>query len=95
MRITTHQLRSAAVALLRHLDETGQSEFEINEDYYWFVPEQSVYQPYQEPKDLTLGQLSHDWNEVQALASGQREPLGHVLVWLASLLRRVGEKAIG
>lgn len=95
MRITTKELHAATSALLQHLEEIGQKEFEIDEDYYWFVPESEVYAPYQTPKDLTLGQLSHDVKEIVALAHGQREPLGYVLVWLAAVMRRVGEKSAG
>ena len=95
MRITTEELRAATLALLQHLDEIGQNEFEIDEDYYWFVPQDEAYSPYQTPKDLTLGQLSHDVKEVLALAQGRREPLGYVMVWLAAVMRRVGEKAVG
>jgi hypothetical protein len=95
MRVTTAELRVATLALLRHLDETGQAEFEIEEDYYWFVPQEEAYTPYQSPKDLTLGQLSHDWEEVQALAQGRKEPLGYVMVWLSAVIRRVGERAVG
>ncbi len=95
MRITTEELRVATLALLQHLDEIGQNEFEIDEDYYWVVPQDQVYVPYQTPKDLTLGQLSHDVEEIQALAHGRREPLGYVMVWLAAVMRRVGEKSTG
>ena len=93
MRVTTKELRAAALALLDHLDNTGQTEFEIEEDYYWSVPQETVYAPYESPKELTLGQLSHDWEEVQKLAQGKRAPLGYVLIWLAAVMRRVGEKA--
>ncbi|MBK9262153.1 MAG: hypothetical protein IPM54_20410 [Polyangiaceae bacterium] len=95
MRVTTEELRAAALALLEHLDKTGQKEFEIEEDYYWFVSQEEVYNPYQSPKELTLGQLSHDLEEMQALAHHKREPLGYAMVWLAAVMRRVGEKSVG
>ncbi len=95
MRVTTKELREATLALLKHLDETGQSEFEIDEDYYWSVPQEDLYDPYKTPSDLTLGQLSHDWDEVRSLAQGTRAPLAYLLVWLAAVMRRVGEKGLG
>ena len=95
MKVSTDELRSAALVLLRHLDESGQKEFEIAEDFYWDVPAEKRYSPYDEPKELTIGQLSDDWSEVARMAGGNREPVAYGLVWLAAVLRRVGEKAIG
>jgi hypothetical protein len=95
MRVSTKELREATMLLLKHLDDTGQSEFEIEEDYYWSVPQDEAYVPYKSPGNLTLGQLSHDWEEVRHLVEGRREPLGYVMVWLSALMRRVGEKALG
>ncbi|MBK8219285.1 MAG: hypothetical protein IPK71_36635 [Myxococcales bacterium] len=93
MRVTTKELRTATLALLEHLDTIGQSELEIDDDYYWHVPMEDAYAPDRTPKELTLGQLSHDWDEVTALARGSKEPFGYALVWLAAVLRRVGERS--
>ena len=90
MHVTTKELRDATLALLEHLDDTEQREFEINEDFYWFVPQQDLYDPYKTPADLSLGQLSHDLNEIRCLAHGTKEPLGYALVWLSAVMRRVG-----
>jgi len=95
MKVSTDELRGAALALLRHLDESGQKEFEIDEDFYWDVPADKRYSPYDEPKELTIGQLSDDWSEVALMTHGSRETVAYGLVWLAAVLRRVGEKAIG
>jgi hypothetical protein len=95
MRVTTKELREATLLLLKHLDDTGQTEFEIDEDCYWSVPQDGLYDPYNTPNNLTLGQLSHDWEEVRSLVQGKREPLAYVMVWLAAVMRRVGEKANG
>jgi len=40
---------------------------------------------------MNLGQLSDDWAEMQKIASGEKEPIGYALVWIASLYRYVGE----
>jgi len=94
MRVSTTDLRRAVGLLLQHLEDTGRPEFEINEDYYWFVPEGSRFNPYEKPKELTLGQLTDDWVEVKAIADGTKEPIGYALVWLSQLLLRIGEKAV-
>ncbi len=91
MKITTDELRRATTALLDYLDETGQREFEINEDYYWVIAEEERYAPYAQPKTLLMGQLSDDINEVKRMAAGTGVPVGRALVWLAAVLRRLGE----
>jgi len=95
MKVSTEAMQRAALMLLRHLDESGQKEFEIAEDFYWDVPADKRYDPYSEPTQLTVGQLSDDWTEIERITSGEREPLAYALVWLSSVLRRVGEKAVG
>jgi hypothetical protein len=95
MKVTTRELRQAAQQLLDHLDGLGQDSFEIDEDYYWSVPVDSRYDPANTPSNLTIGQLSDDWNEIRAINDKKREPVGFALVWLAAILRRVGEKAVG
>jgi hypothetical protein len=95
MKVSTDELRRATLALLRHLDESGQKIFDINEDFYWDVPADKRYSPYSEPTGLTLGQLSDEWADVAKMADGSREPVAYGLVWLAAVLRRVGETATG
>jgi hypothetical protein len=95
MKVSTEELRRVAMALLQHLDESGQKEFDIEDDFYWEIPADKRYLPYDRPKELTMGQLSDDWSEVTKIAEGRRPPLAYALVWLAAVLRRVGEKATG
>ena len=95
MRISVDELRKATLLLLDHLATTGQTSFQVDEDFYWHVPESQRYDSYSEPRRLTVGQLSDDWSELQKIADGQRAPTGTALVWLASILRRIGEKSEG
>lgn len=95
MKISTIDLRRATIALLQHLDETEQREFDFDEDFCWDVPADKRYLPYDKPGDLTMGQLSDDWSEVTQILEDRRQPVAYALVWLAAILRRVGEKAIG
>jgi hypothetical protein len=49
---------------------------------------------YEEPSELTVGQLSEDWKELQQISSGQKLPIAYALVWLSSVLRFVGSKIV-
>lgn len=94
MRVTTDELRRAAHALLNHLEESGHSVVEIDDDYYWSVAPEQRYDAYKQPDDLSIGQLSDDWAQVSAVANGEKEAVGYALVWLSSVLRAVGEKTV-
>jgi len=90
-RLTTEQLKRAADLLLSHLESSGVTEVEIAEDFYWDVPAAKRYDQYDEPKEHTVGQLSDDMMEVKRMVDGDAPPVGYGLVWLAAILRRVGE----
>jgi hypothetical protein len=95
MHVPVAELRKACELLLTHLEQSGAGSVELTSDFYWNVPPDQRYQPYEEPASLDLGQLTHDWAEVQAIVRGEKEPLGYALVWLSSILRAVGEKTVG
>jgi hypothetical protein len=92
MSITPAQLREVFEVLIRHLEETGVSEIEIDPDYYWDIPAEELYDPYNTPEGLDLGQLTEDWQKLQDVAAGRMPPVGYGLTWLAAVLRAVGEK---
>jgi hypothetical protein len=41
-----------------------------------------------------MGQLTDDWNEVQRIVRGERDAIGYGLVWLSTILRRLGESTL-
>jgi hypothetical protein len=96
VKIQLSDLRRATDALFDHLERTGRTEIDLTEDFYWSIPEKRLYSMYSPPpeSELTMGQLSDDWNEVAKIASGQRAPIAYALVWLSSLLRFIGSKLV-
>jgi len=95
MKITVAELRVLCDKLFSHLDANGKTSIDIEQDYYWFVPAELRYSPYQEPKTLTLGQLTDDWRELSKIIDDQVDPVNYALVWLSSVLRIIGEKTPG
>ena len=94
MKVKVSELRQVATLLFDHLERTGHTEIDVDEDYYWSVPDDRKYLPYQEPKDLTLGQLSHDLDAMKNINSGESKPIAYALVWLSSLLGLVGARIV-
>jgi len=95
MRLELAKLRAATELLFAHLEERGYDSVEIAHDYYWDVEGPERYDPYIRPNELTLGQLSDDWSEVEKILRKDSEPVGYALVWLSALLRAVGEEVLG
>jgi len=94
MDIDIALLRTATDKLLLRMLEMGISKVELDADYYWHIPSELLYDNYDEPKSFTMGQLSEDLTFVQEVADGTRPPVSYALVWVASLLKFVGEKVV-
>lgn len=95
MVIEVKELYKAIELILSHLEQSGQSQFEINDDYYWAISNDESYNPYITPTRLTLGQLTDDWNEISSILDGKKEPLGYSLVWISAIMKRIGELSVG
>ena len=94
MNVKVTELREIADTLFTYLEETDRGALEIAEDYYWSIDKEEAYDPANDPKDLTIGQLSDDWTELSAIKRGEKPPIGYALVWLSSVLKAVGEKTV-
>jgi len=94
MDISIEELRAAANLLLDYLVREGYQQVSLSHDYYWSVPKEAAFDPYHQPTSLTLGQLTEDMNELRRLLRGDTEPLAYGLVWLAAVLRAVGEEVV-
>jgi hypothetical protein len=93
MTITVADLRRITQVLLAEVASKGLA-VEIDSDFYWDVPSEARYDNYNEPTSLVVGQLTENWDELRRILSGDSEPLPYALVWLAAILRRVGEQLI-
>jgi len=94
MRIEIEILRAAIGKLLDHAEQMRGSSIEVDEDLYWFIPKESMYDPTTDPRQFTLGSLGDDWSEVSAIGKGEKEAFGHALVWASSVLRALGDRTL-
>lgn len=94
MKLNTDELLEITQLLLKYLNDTERTEFEIDDDFYWWIDEDELYNPLEDPGELSLGQLSDDWARLKSIQSGDDPPIGFALVWLSAILRRVGEKTV-
>jgi hypothetical protein len=95
MKLKTSDIEEVCLLLIKHVRESGYEEIEIDSDHYWEIEKEERYNVYEKPKDLSIGQLSEDWNWLQSYLDKKAEPIGYGLVWCGNILRAVGEKVIG
>jgi hypothetical protein len=58
-----------------------------DKDYYWDLFEEELYNPYQKPTELSLGQLSFDWENLLRLKRKDETPVSNDLKLLGAILR--------
>lgn len=67
MRINIDKLQWITSFLLLKLKEEKGNEIELQNDFYWDISEKELYNPYEKPQNISLGQLSDDLHEVNRL----------------------------
>ncbi len=95
MNIELSELKAIFLLEINHLEELGYEKIEIPVDYYWNIPQDVRYDPYKEPHILDLGQLSTIPQGLQKIIRGANDPVAYDLVWLSTILRAIGEQALG
>lgn len=94
MEITLQEIRQAFNVLLSDLERTRGSTLEIEDSYYWSIPQAERYRIDQTPdvELLGVGDLFDDIQETKAIANGNNDPTPQGLVWLSAVLTRIGEQ---
>jgi hypothetical protein len=86
MRINKLELISIIEIVLNHLN--SKEEIDVREEFYWDIPMKEIYQPYEIPKDLTIGQISDDWQELQKLLHhDSRDAVGYDFKRISTILK--------
>lgn len=86
MKVNLEEIEKVVSCLLSKLRESKGNEIELNNDYYWDISEEELYNPYEEPKNITLGQLSDDLEEIQRLNKSD-DAIAYDFKRLASILK--------
>ncbi len=86
MTINLKELEIITTLLIKKLRDNKGNTIEIVNDYYWDIFEEELYNPYKEPENLTLGQLSDDLIEVQKVIEG-KDAVIHDLKRISCILK--------
>ncbi len=67
MKVNIDDLLGFTSGFLLKLKEAKGNDIELQSDYYWDIDSDELYNPYNEPKNISLGQLSDDLKEIMRL----------------------------
>lgn len=93
MKITIKELQQALNSTLESIKERNGENFEIDidEDYYNYIPADSLYKLDEAPTELTIGSLADNIEEVRKISSGENYPTPPDLNKISSILRYIGD----
>ena len=78
--INLAELRQISEILFSHIEEAYGQTVALPVDYYWDIPDAELYAMDAEPTQLSVGQLSEDWEFLSKM--------------LANILRAIGNTHI-
>ena len=61
MIIRTKELQEILQVLLHRIEQNLGTDILIDNDYYWDISQDEIYDVYKKPSELTMGQLEDDW----------------------------------
>lgn len=93
-RIPVNELRQVFELLLSHV-AGDRNELSVQRDYFWSIPSDAVHDVYQQPAELTIGQVSESWDNLTGMLKPDPAVVGYGLVWLAEVLRAIGDEHPG
>ena len=86
MIVNINEIEKITLLLLSKLRESKGNEIELKNDYYWDIDESELYNPYENPKDIGLGQLSFDLDDILRLSKSDDDAIPYDIKRLASIL---------
>lgn len=91
--ISIEDLKNSIDVILDHItNDLGINKIELDQDFYWQIPEDSLHLLDQKPENLTMGSLIDDRDFLQTVLSDKECGLSLMLLHVAPLLRYVALK---
>lgn len=91
MQVDLNLLEKAVVSILREMKLRGVEHILLDADFYWNVPSEFIYDPYNEPNQLDIGQLEDDYETLKH-AHETNKLSGYNLKNVSSIMRYLSEK---
>lgn len=98
MKIEIDDLLHVINIISENIRENFPDGIEIeNEDYYWEIDDNDLYNPYLEENDLdiSMGQISFDWESLLRLKDKNSIPISYDVKRLSVMFRIINKKGYG
>ena len=92
VKLSVEQLEAVWQALVYNLKQKGIKEISINESYYWKINDEDLYNVYDEPKELTIGNLADEWPWLLGMANEPDDAIIYAFGWFSEILRAISIK---
>lgn len=95
MKLEVREIKQVIDAVFDHiLDDLKIETLTINGevDFYWEVPNDTLFDAKNDPPELSIGRLSDDWDFLRRILDNPTEASSLMLTHAAPLLRYLGEK---
>lgn len=77
LQMSFAELRRLLDVLLHHVEATTASDTVcVDRDYFWSVPTDELYDNYDKPTSLTIGQVSESWQHLRDLLADDEYAMG-------------------
>jgi hypothetical protein len=93
LRVRVTELRTWFDILLEHVVDSAGEEIHPSHDYFRALTKEDRRNVYEEPTSTTIGQISECLDNLRGLVSSG-EPISYGFVWLAEVLRTIGEDIV-
>jgi hypothetical protein len=87
--VSVDQIRLTLLALLDHVQATYGDTIELESDYFWSVPDNAKFDVYNQPAELTVGQVSEVYEQLVRLAQPGQDLATYQLRWFAPLFEAI------
>jgi hypothetical protein len=87
MKLNIDEFKKIITLLLSNLRDSKGNEIELKSDYYWDISNKQLYNPYNEPNEMSLGQLTDDLNEIYRLSKSNEDAIPYDLKRVAEVLK--------
>jgi len=71
MDIELKELRQVISDLLNNLEYKRGSKIILDNDFYWCIDQEQLFDTYETPKKFSIGQLSDDWTTLKSSAKSK------------------------
>lgn len=92
--INLEKLQIVVNQLFDHIIKTrhvNSIKLASNQNYYWQIEPEKLYDISVKPSEFTVGSLADDWDFVSSLLDKNSDPVAYQLTEVAPLLNYIGE----